>query len=196
MERILVNTGENVCFCLSQSTSKWQIIMCLCQEEPTTTTMPMWNLFLTLLNAYLFRYHHILHSIPRASAQQLIIYFLSLNKYLFCVSYRQFGLAGVMPQRTPNSQSCFTKMALPSWVKDISYFIHWCFSVPWHYHAKVFNLLLTMFAGPPSQAMWALGDKIASSIVAQTAGIPTLPWSGTGRSRFLKMVNINFFMQT
>ncbi|XP_063060931.1 acetyl-CoA carboxylase-like isoform X2 [Engraulis encrasicolus] len=36
------------------------------------------------------------------------------------------------------------------------------------------------FLGPPSQAMWALGDKIASSIVAQTAGIPTLPWSGTG----------------
>ncbi|KAG9493211.1 hypothetical protein GDO78_001235 [Eleutherodactylus coqui] len=33
---------------------------------------------------------------------------------------------------------------------------------------------------PPSQAMWALGDKIASSIVAQTAGIPTLPWSGSG----------------
>lgn len=28
--------------------------------------------------------------------------------------------------------------------------------------------------------MWALGDKIASSIVAQTAGIPTLPWSGAG----------------
>ncbi|XP_061460831.1 acetyl-CoA carboxylase 1 isoform X8 [Rhineura floridana] len=36
------------------------------------------------------------------------------------------------------------------------------------------------FMGPPSQAMWALGDKIASSIVAQTAGIPTLPWSGCG----------------
>ncbi|XP_037603973.1 acetyl-CoA carboxylase 1 isoform X5 [Sebastes umbrosus] len=36
------------------------------------------------------------------------------------------------------------------------------------------------FMGPPSQAMWALGDKIASSIVAQTAGIPTLPWSGEG----------------
>ncbi|XP_058853808.1 acetyl-CoA carboxylase isoform X7 [Acipenser ruthenus] len=36
------------------------------------------------------------------------------------------------------------------------------------------------FLGPPSQAMWALGDKIASSIVAQTAGIPTLPWSGSG----------------
>lgn len=28
--------------------------------------------------------------------------------------------------------------------------------------------------------MWALGDKIASSIVAQTANIPTLPWSGSG----------------
>ncbi|XP_072302602.1 acetyl-CoA carboxylase 1 isoform X3 [Eucyclogobius newberryi] len=37
-----------------------------------------------------------------------------------------------------------------------------------------------VFLGPPSQAMWALGDKIASSIVAQTAGIPTLPWSGAG----------------
>jgi biotin carboxylase len=28
--------------------------------------------------------------------------------------------------------------------------------------------------------MWALGDKIASSIVAQTAGVPTIPWTGTG----------------
>ena len=28
--------------------------------------------------------------------------------------------------------------------------------------------------------MWSLGDKIASSIVAQTAGVPTLPWSGSG----------------
>ncbi|XP_033978244.1 acetyl-CoA carboxylase isoform X1 [Trematomus bernacchii] len=36
------------------------------------------------------------------------------------------------------------------------------------------------FLGPSSQAMWALGDKIASSIVAQSAGIPTLPWSGSG----------------
>lgn len=36
------------------------------------------------------------------------------------------------------------------------------------------------FLGPPEKAMWALGDKIASSIVAQTAGVPTLPWSGTG----------------
>lgn len=36
------------------------------------------------------------------------------------------------------------------------------------------------FMGPPQQAMWALGDKIASSIVAQTANVPTLAWSGTG----------------
>lgn len=36
------------------------------------------------------------------------------------------------------------------------------------------------FIGPPEKAMWALGDKIASSIVAQTANIPTLPWSGSG----------------
>ncbi|XP_064627568.1 acetyl-CoA carboxylase-like isoform X4 [Lineus longissimus] len=37
-----------------------------------------------------------------------------------------------------------------------------------------------IFIGPPENAMWALGDKIASSIVAQTAGVPTLPWSGDG----------------
>ncbi len=37
-----------------------------------------------------------------------------------------------------------------------------------------------MVAGPPAKAMWALGDKIASSIVAQTADVPTLPWTGSG----------------
>ncbi|XP_060534242.1 acetyl-CoA carboxylase isoform X2 [Cylas formicarius] len=36
------------------------------------------------------------------------------------------------------------------------------------------------FIGPSEKAMWALGDKIASSIVAQTADVPTLPWSGSG----------------
>ena len=35
-----------------------------------------------------------------------------------------------------------------------------------------------MFMGPSEDAMWLLGDKIASTIVAQTAGVPTLPWSG------------------
>ncbi|XP_039771055.1 acetyl-CoA carboxylase 2 isoform X2 [Ornithorhynchus anatinus] len=38
------------------------------------------------------------------------------------------------------------------------------------------------FLGPPSEAMWALGDKVASTIVAQTLQIPTLPWSGSGLS--------------
>ena len=28
--------------------------------------------------------------------------------------------------------------------------------------------------------MSALGDKIGSTILAQAAGVPTLPWSGTG----------------
>jgi len=37
------------------------------------------------------------------------------------------------------------------------------------------------FIGPSEKAMWALGDKIASSIVAQTADVPTLPWSGGGK---------------
>lgn len=36
------------------------------------------------------------------------------------------------------------------------------------------------FLGPSCNAMWALGDKVASSIVAQSADIPTLPWSGSG----------------
>lgn len=39
--------------------------------------------------------------------------------------------------------------------------------------------------GPPENAMWALGDKIASSIVAQTAGVPTMPWSGSGNRLYL-----------
>ncbi|CAF4326884.1 unnamed protein product [Rotaria socialis] len=36
-----------------------------------------------------------------------------------------------------------------------------------------------IFIGPPEQAMWALGDKIASTIIAQSADIPTFPWSGS-----------------
>ena len=37
-----------------------------------------------------------------------------------------------------------------------------------------------VFIGPPPSAMRALGDKIASSIVAQSALVPTLDWSGSG----------------
>ncbi|KIY93907.1 biotin carboxylase [Monoraphidium neglectum] len=36
------------------------------------------------------------------------------------------------------------------------------------------------FLGPPAAAMAALGDKIGSTILAQAAGVPTLPWSGSG----------------
>uniref|UniRef100_A0A803SPN3 acetyl-CoA carboxylase n=1 Tax=Anolis carolinensis TaxID=28377 RepID=A0A803SPN3_ANOCA len=35
------------------------------------------------------------------------------------------------------------------------------------------------FLGPSSEAMWSLGDKVASTIVAQTLQVPTLPWSGS-----------------
>ncbi|KAJ5349021.1 hypothetical protein MYU51_011793 [Penicillium brevicompactum] len=37
-----------------------------------------------------------------------------------------------------------------------------------------------IFIGPPASAMRSLGDKISSTIVAQHAGVPCIPWSGTG----------------
>lgn len=37
-----------------------------------------------------------------------------------------------------------------------------------------------VFIGPPPNAMRALGDKIASTIVAQSAEVPCINWSGTG----------------
>ncbi|KAI6229369.1 hypothetical protein M3Y95_00523900 [Aphelenchoides besseyi] len=37
-----------------------------------------------------------------------------------------------------------------------------------------------IFIGPPAHAMFALGDKIASTIIAQTVDIPTIEWSGSG----------------
>ena len=39
-----------------------------------------------------------------------------------------------------------------------------------------------IFIGPPASAMHSLGDKISSTIVAQHAGVPCIPWSGTGVS--------------
>ncbi|KAI3661152.1 hypothetical protein MP638_005589 [Amoeboaphelidium occidentale] len=36
-----------------------------------------------------------------------------------------------------------------------------------------------VFIGPPSSAMRSLGDKISSTIVAQSANVPALPWSGS-----------------
>lgn len=37
-----------------------------------------------------------------------------------------------------------------------------------------------LFIGPPGNAMRSLGDKISSTIVAQHARVPCIPWSGTG----------------
>ncbi len=37
-----------------------------------------------------------------------------------------------------------------------------------------------VFIGPPGSAMRSLGDKISSTIVAQHADVPTMPWSGSG----------------
>jgi acetyl-CoA carboxylase/biotin carboxylase 1 len=36
-----------------------------------------------------------------------------------------------------------------------------------------------IFLGPPASSMAALGDKIGSSLIAQAADVPTLPWSGS-----------------
>ncbi|KAK6938183.1 Acetyl-CoA carboxylase, central domain [Dillenia turbinata] len=36
-----------------------------------------------------------------------------------------------------------------------------------------------IFLGPPGASMAALGDKIGSSLIAQAAEVPTLPWSGS-----------------
>lgn len=39
-----------------------------------------------------------------------------------------------------------------------------------------------VFIGPPGSAMRSLGDKISSTIVAQSAQVPTMAWSGDGIS--------------
>ena len=35
------------------------------------------------------------------------------------------------------------------------------------------------FMGPPAPVMSVLGDKIAANILAQTAKVPSIPWSGS-----------------
>jgi len=37
-----------------------------------------------------------------------------------------------------------------------------------------------VWIGPPPQAMRALGDKIGSTLIAQSAGVPCMSWSGSG----------------
>jgi len=44
---------------------------------------------------------------------------------------------------------------------------------------KLLHQANIQFMGPSAEPMWMLGDKVASSIVAQTASVPTLPWSGS-----------------
>ncbi|KAI0006912.1 acetyl-CoA carboxylase [Xylariaceae sp. FL0662B] len=43
-----------------------------------------------------------------------------------------------------------------------------------------------VFIGPPGSAMRSLGDKISSTIVAQHAQVPCIPWSGTGVDKVVK----------
>lgn len=57
-----------------------------------------------------------------------------------------------------------------------------CLSYKMYYSNCEIKLFVWIISsGPPASAMWALGDKIASTIVAQTVGVPTLPWSGSGQ---------------
>lgn len=44
-----------------------------------------------------------------------------------------------------------------------------------------------VFLGPPAISMAALGDKIGSSLIAQAADVPTLPWSGSNVSKFFQI---------
>lgn len=59
--------------------------------------------------------------------------------------------------------------------------------------SSVLKLNTSFTLGPPEGAMWALGDKIASTILAQSAGVPTLPWSGDGELLFLICRPLNKF---
>lgn len=45
-----------------------------------------------------------------------------------------------------------------------------------------------VFLGPPAAPMAALGDKVGSSIIAQAAGVPTLSWSGSQVSYYMKFI--------
>ncbi len=49
------------------------------------------------------------------------------------------------------------------------------------------------FIGPTAPVMSVLGDKIAANILAQTAKVPSIPWSGDGLEAVLTEV-IFFFV--
>lgn len=44
---------------------------------------------------------------------------------------------------------------------------------------RTLNALGIKFIGPPAPVMSVLGDKIAANILAQTAKVPSIPWSGS-----------------
>lgn len=44
------------------------------------------------------------------------------------------------------------------------------------------------FIGPTAPVMSVLGDKIAANILAQTAKVPSIPWSGDGLEAMLTEV--------
>ncbi|CAM9982478.1 unnamed protein product [Sphacelaria rigidula] len=45
------------------------------------------------------------------------------------------------------------------------------------------------FIGPTAPVMAVLGDKIAANILAQTAKVPSIPWSGDGLEAVLTEVS-------
>lgn len=49
-----------------------------------------------------------------------------------------------------------------------------------------------VFLGPPAVSMAALGDKIGSSLIAQAAEVPTLPWSGS-HVNFITPIVVHFY---
>jgi acetyl-CoA carboxylase/biotin carboxylase 1 len=52
-----------------------------------------------------------------------------------------------------------------------------CFSYGLYYFRSNFRLQVS-FIGPPAEPMQALGDKIGSTIIAQSAGVPVIGWNG------------------
>lgn len=52
------------------------------------------------------------------------------------------------------------------------------------------------FIGPTAPVMSVLGDKIAANILAQTAKVPSIPWSGDGLEAVLTAVSNLFRRQT
>lgn len=50
-----------------------------------------------------------------------------------------------------------------------------------------------LFVGPPAAPMSALGDKIGSSLIAQAARVPTLPWNGSHVIFFSDLFLLEYF---